>query len=140
MRAPSGDQTPGEYASFLNVRRVSRPLAKSSVERSPGALYGVSFTTPRMPFGDITTRLVVPGGPNVPRFFPCRSCHASWKLPEAGAVFRYARTPLPDTEKIPVEYHVVATPCATGTASPCSCSRRESNGCAISVPARRKKM
>ena len=58
MRALSGDHTPGEYTSLWNVRRVRRPLAKSSVQRSPGTPYGESFTTPRLPSGDNTTLAV----------------------------------------------------------------------------------
>ena len=54
MRAPSGDQTAGEYAFLLNVKRVRRSPARSSIQRSPGTLYGASFATARSPFGDNT--------------------------------------------------------------------------------------
>src|SRR5437868_11652808 len=108
MRLPSADHTAGEYTSFLNVKRVRPPLARSSIQRSPGTLYGESFAMARVPSGDNTTRPSVPGGPDVLRVLPCRSTQASWKVPGA-AVVRYTHTPASDTANAPVTNHVIPT-------------------------------
>src|SRR5262245_64127127 len=107
----------------------------SSVHRSPSTLYGASFTTARLPSGDNATAESVPGVPNVPSALPCRLNQVSCRVAGPNDV-RYARTPLADTENTPVEYHVSWTLWATGTGTPWGASRRASNGCAMSVPAR----
>jgi len=75
------------HSGRIHIRTECKTRAPAaSIQRSPGTLYGASFATARVPSGDNTTRLSVPGGPNVPTLFPCRSSQVSWTVPDAGAV------------------------------------------------------